>query len=68
VFTRQAPPGSPRPAGRLSIQDVAGLVRGDQEEVYVCGSPGFADAATTVLLDAGVPVGSIKVERFGPSG
>lgn len=67
VYTRQAPPGAVRPVGRLTLDDVAPLVRGG-EEVFVCGTPGFADAATTVLLDAGVPVGSIKVERFGPSG
>jgi ferredoxin-NADP reductase len=34
----------------------------------VCGSPGFADAATNVLVEAGIPVESIRVERFGPSG
>jgi ferredoxin-NADP reductase len=66
VYTRQAPPGAGRTAGRLAVSDVAGLVRGG-EDVYVCGSPGFADAATAVLLEAGVPVASIRVERFGPT-
>jgi ferredoxin-NADP reductase len=67
VYTRAAPPGADRAAGRLAVADVAPLVRGG-EDVYVCGSPGFADAATSVLLDAGVPVDRIRVERFGPSG
>ena len=67
AYTRQAPPGAGRAAGRLTVADVAPLVRGG-ETVFVCGSPGFADAATAVLLAAGVPVGSIRVERFGPSG
>jgi ferredoxin-NADP reductase len=67
VYTRVAPPGVVRPPGRLAVADVAALVRGG-EDAYVCGSAGFADAATTVLLAAGVPVERIKVERFGPSG
>jgi ferredoxin-NADP reductase len=67
VYTRAAPPGADRAAGRLAVADVAPLVRGG-EDAYVCGSPGFADAATSVLLDVGVPVDRIRVERFGPSG
>jgi ferredoxin-NADP reductase len=67
VYTRVAPPGAPRPPGRLAVADVAALVRAG-EDAYVCGSAGFAEAATTVLLAAGVPVERIKVERFGPSG
>jgi ferredoxin-NADP reductase len=67
VYTRVAPPGASRPPGRLAVGDVAALVRGG-EDAYVCGSAGFAEAATTVLLAAGVPVERIKVERFGPSG
>ena len=67
VYTRQAPPGGGRPVGRLAVADVAPLVRPDAD-AFVCGSAGFAEAATTVLLDAGVPVERIKVERFGPSG
>ncbi len=67
VYTRQAPPGDARRVGRLTVPDVAPLVRGD-EDAYVCGSAGFAEAATTVLLAAGVPVQRIRVERFGPSG
>jgi ferredoxin-NADP reductase len=67
VYTRVAPPGAPRAPGRLAVADVAALVRGG-EDAYVCGSAGFAEAATAVLLAAGVPVERIKVERFGPSG
>ena len=67
LYTRQAPPGAGRTAGRIAVADIAPLVRGD-EDVYVCGSPGFADAATDVIIDAGVPVDRIRVERFGPSG
>jgi ferredoxin-NADP reductase len=67
VWTRSAPPDEPRGAGRMTVDDLAPLVRAEQD-VYVCGSPAFADAATDRLREAGVPDGVIRVERFGPSG
>jgi ferredoxin-NADP reductase len=66
VYTREAPPGSSRPVGRLTIDDVAPLVRPDVT-AYVCGSSGFADAASHLLVDAGIPVHRVRVERFGPT-
>ena len=35
---------------------------------FICGSSGFADAATAVLRDGGMPVDRIRLERFGPTG
>jgi ferredoxin-NADP reductase len=35
---------------------------------YVCGSAGFADAASQLLVELGVPAARVRVERFGPSG
>ncbi|WP_433283964.1 ferredoxin reductase [Pseudonocardia sp. CA-142604] len=67
LYTRQTPPGAGRTAGRIAVADIAPLVRGD-EDVYVCGSPAFADAATDVIIGAGIPAERIRVERFGPSG
>jgi ferredoxin-NADP reductase len=67
AYTRAASPGSVRGVGRIALADVAPLVRGG-ETVFVCGSAGFADAATDLLLALGVPTASIRVERFGPSG
>jgi ferredoxin-NADP reductase len=66
VYTRDAPPASSRVAGRLTVDDVAPLVRPDAT-AYVCGSAGFADAASHLLVDAGMPVERIRVERFGPT-
>ena len=66
VYTRVTPPGYPREAGRLRADDVAPLVTTDAT-AYVCGSSGFADAASHLLVDLGVPAGRIRVERFGPS-
>ena len=65
VLTRRSP--GPRPAGRLGPADLAPVVRGG-EDVFVCGSPAFCDAVTDLLVELGVPVGSLRLERFGPSG
>ncbi len=67
VHTRVAPAGSLRPAGRLTHDDVAPLVRGG-ETAYVCGSPAFAEAAADLLAGAGVPDAAIRIEQFGPTG
>jgi ferredoxin-NADP reductase len=67
AYTRAAPPGYPRAVGRLASADLAPLVRGG-ETVFVCGSAGFADTVTDLLLADGVPTASIRTERFGPSG
>jgi ferredoxin-NADP reductase len=66
VYTRAAPPDSPRPPGRLTAEDLAPLVREDATS-YVCGSPAFCDAATDLLIALAVPVDRIRVERFGDS-
>ena len=67
VYTREIPPAAPRPAGRLTAGDLAGAVRSDATG-YVCGSSGFADHASDLLVGLGLPTGRIRVERFGPSG
>jgi len=65
IYTRIVPAGSARPPGRLSAADLPPPRAG--ATVYVCGSAGFADTATDLLLAAGVPAADIRVERFGPS-
>ena len=35
---------------------------------FVCGSNGFVEAATRLLLDTGLPPERIRTERFGPTG
>lgn len=67
VYTRAAPPSWPRPVGRLSAADLPVPLNPDATG-YICGSSGFADAATAVLRDGGMPVDRIRVERFGPTG
>ena len=67
VYTRRAPSGGARPAGRLTIADLP-APPAPLTTAYVCGSSGFADHATALLLDAGFEAGDIRVERFGPTG
>jgi ferredoxin-NADP reductase len=66
AFSRFAPPGG-RAAGRLTAPDLTPLLR-PGNVAFVCGSAAFAEAASTLLVDLGVPVADIRVERFGPSG
>ena len=66
VHTRVAPEGDPRPAGHLTEDDLGPVAPGTT--AFVCGSSGFADAATALLGAAGVTTDRIRVERFGPTG
>jgi ferredoxin-NADP reductase len=67
VYTRVAPAASTRSAGRLTLDDLAAVLLPDCT-AYVCGSAGFANAASDLLVEVGVPVERIRVERFGPTG
>jgi ferredoxin-NADP reductase len=67
VYTRAAPPDFSRPPGRLTRADLPEPIA-PGTRAYVCGSSGFAEAASGVLMDAGIPTEQIRVERFGPSG
>ncbi len=67
VYSREAPAVYPRAAGRLAPADVpTAFLTGTT--AYVCGSPAFADTASNLLVELGVPAPQIRVERFGPSG
>jgi ferredoxin-NADP reductase len=66
VFTRRAPAGVP--VGRMSAAHVAPLLAERPPggwEAYVCGSNGFAEHASRLLVAAGQPVDRIRIERFG---
>jgi ferredoxin-NADP reductase len=66
VYTRQQPAGATRTVGRLTVDDLSPLVRGDATS-YICGSSGFADTASERLVAAGVDSNTIRIERFGPT-
>ncbi|MFE0454401.1 ferredoxin reductase [Streptomyces sp. NPDC058914] len=66
VFTRSAPEGVP--VGRLAAAHLAPLLAEAPTggwEAYVCGSNGFAEHASRLLVEAGQPVDRIRIERFG---
>jgi ferredoxin-NADP reductase len=67
VYTRQTPDGADRAAGRLTTDDLMSYVRNDST-TFVCGSSRFAEAASDLLMRAGVSADTIRVERFGPTG
>ena len=67
VYTRATPPAFSRPPARLTADDIPQPVAADVR-AYVCGSSGFADAASDVLVGVGIPAERIRVERFGPTG
>ncbi|MBV2352943.1 ferredoxin reductase [Streptomyces sp. J2-1] len=66
VYTRGAPHGVP--VGRMTAAHVAPLLAEQPAggwEAYVCGSNGFAEHASRLLVAAGQPVDRIRIERFG---
>ena len=70
VYTRVAPAGAERAPGRLDAAVLAPLVErlAPAGAVgYVCGSAGFAEHASQLLVDVGFDAGAVRVERFGPS-
>lgn len=65
ALSQQDAPGGRR-AGRLRAGELAALLV-PGATYFVCGSAGFAEAASSALVDAGVIPGAIRVERFGPT-
>jgi ferredoxin-NADP reductase len=64
VTTREA--HGIRPAARLTAMDLLPLWEPGQT-AFVCGSAGFAEAASQLLVGLGMPPSAVRVERFGPS-
>jgi len=65
VLSRETSP-SGRPPGRLTVADVQPHTR-DGQGFYVCGSAGFAESASRLLVELGVAAADVRVERFGPT-
>ena len=67
TYTREPPPGWDGHVGRIDAELVAGRVE-PGTTAFVCGSNGFVESATRLLLAAGIEPGRIRTERFGPTG
>lgn len=67
TFTRSAPAGWAGHRGRIdaALLDAGALAAAGT--AFVCGSHPFVEAATVLLLAAGVPAERIRTERFGPT-
>jgi ferredoxin-NADP reductase len=69
TFTRDAPGGWSGHQGRVDeafmMQSADSLTSG---LAFVCGSNGFVESASDLLLDTGFDAPRIRTERFGPTG
>jgi ferredoxin-NADP reductase len=70
TLTRDSSPGWSGRVGRIDLPAVQALLEGlgGVADSFVCGSAGFVEAASTLLLRAGQPGEAIRTERFGPTG
>jgi ferredoxin-NADP reductase len=69
TFTRSAPDGWRGHTGRLDQQlifeNASPFLLGI---AFLCGTNGFVEAASQLLLAAGLPPQQVRTERFGPTG
>lgn len=70
TYSRQVPPGHARPPARLGGADLrrAGWPPGQAATCFVCGPTGFVETVADTLVSLGHDPGTIRTERFGPSG
>jgi ferredoxin-NADP reductase len=71
TLTREPAPMPGRRTGRVDrafIAEVLSRFGGTApRRTYVCGATAFVEVASMFLLDAGLPFGSIRTERYGGS-
>lgn len=65
VWTRRGPEGWAGRVGRVQAEDLPVV---PDATYFVCGSAGFAETASQLLVGVGVQPSAVRVERFGPSG
>jgi ferredoxin-NADP reductase len=67
TFTREPPAGWTGHTGRIDAELLAeaDLASGT---AFVCGSNGFVESASQLLLESGFEPGRVRTERFGPTG
>jgi ferredoxin-NADP reductase len=68
TYTRRAPDGWTGHTGHIDAQLVSEAGFGGSGDAFVCGSNGFVETASELLLATGLAPESIRTERFGPSG
>lgn len=67
TYSRSAPVGSPRPAGRLTRTELADWVTPAEREptVFICGPNGFVENCARWMVESGHRPTRIRTERFG---
>jgi ferredoxin-NADP reductase len=67
TYTREPPQGWSGHRGHIDPELIAeaGI---DDGTAFVCGSNGFVETGSELLLDAGYEPHQIRTERFGPTG
>lgn len=67
AYSRVAPPGFARPAGRVDAATIVAstFTSSLEPSVYVCGPTGFVEAVADLLVLAGHAPDRIRTERFG---
>lgn len=70
TLTRDTAPGWSGAVGRIGLPAVQALLKdlGGVADCFVCGSAGFVEYASALLVQAGQPDHAIRTERFGPTG
>jgi ferredoxin-NADP reductase len=67
TFTREPPEGWTGHTGRIDAPLINDACF-DSGIAFTCGSNGFVESASRLLMEAGLPAQSIRTERFGPTG
>ena len=67
LFTRRAPEGRLRPAGRITASDLRAetFPPSRSPTVFVCGPTGFVETVASALVELGHDPQRVKTERFG---
>jgi ferredoxin-NADP reductase len=70
TLTRDSAPGWSGGVGRIDLPAVQAVLEGlgGVADSFVCGSAGFVEVASALLLQAGQARHAIRTERFGPTG
>ena len=70
TLTRSAPPGWTGRRGRIDRQLLSEVAwpPSDDPLCFVCGPTGLVEAVATALTELGHDPGTVRTERFGPSG
>jgi ferredoxin-NADP reductase len=67
TFTREPPEGWQGHVGRID-PELIGNAEAEMGTAFLCGSNGFVESASELLLAAGFEPQRIRTERFGPTG